>query len=387
MIKKTNISRNAGIYIHVPFCDTKCGYCDFYSITSQSSRPQYVQALLKEIALYARPPFDTLLYDTIYFGGGTPSLLKPGELSDIMSTLYANFRFSPDCEITLEANPGTLSMVKIREIKKQGINRVSLGIQSFDDGELKTLGRIHDAQQARDAFYDLRAAGIGNISIDLIYALPGQALDRWQKNIQAAVELKPEHISAYNLIYEEGTPFYKKLQKKEFTAFPSDEELKYFNETLNTLSGAGYLQYEVSNYARGQAFYSRHNYKYWTHTPFLGFGPAAYAFYENERWGNFRSIKKYIAALETEKVPVHFRETLNKTSLAFEQAMLGLRTRAGINLEEYEKLLGETLLHRYQKQIRLLLDEGFAEMNSTHLFLTDKGFLICDEILPAFAPE
>lgn len=387
MINKTNISRNAGIYIHVPFCDTKCGYCDFYSITNQSSRPQYVQALLKEIALYARPPFATLLYDTIYFGGGTPSLLEPGELSDIMTALYANFHFSPNCEITLEANPGTLTMDKIREIKKQGVNRISLGIQSFDDGELKTLGRIHDAQQARDAFYDLRAAGIGNISIDLIYALPGQRLDRWQKNIQAAVELKPEHISAYNLIYEEGTPFYKKLQKKEFTAFPSDEELKYFNETLNTLSEAGYLQYEVSNYARGKAFYSRHNYKYWTHTPFLGFGPAAYAFYENERWGNFRSIKKYITALETEKVPVHFRETLNKTSLAFEQAMLGLRTRAGINLEEYEKLLGETLLHRYKKQIRLLLDEGFAEMNSTHLYLTDRGFLISDEILPAFAPE
>jgi len=384
---KVNISHNAGIYIHVPFCDTKCGYCDFYSITNQNLRPQFVDALLKEIGQYAAPPFDGLLYDTIYFGGGTPSLLTTAELERILAALHVNFKISPDCETTLEANPGTLSAEKARSFKKLGINRVSMGIQSFDDAELKTLGRIHNAQQARSAFDDLRRAGIENISIDLIFALPGQSHAQWKKNLAKGIELQPEHISAYNLIYEQGTPFFKKLQKGQFRSFSDSDELIFYNETLDMLRQAGYVRYEVSNYAKNESLYSRHNYKYWNHAPFLGLGPAAYAYQGGKRWGNVRSIKKYIRELEADQLPVDFEEKLDRRTLGFEKIMLGLRTKEGVNLKEFETFMGQELLQVYAKQIPALLKDGLAQLDDGHFYFTDKGFLLCDSILPAFAPD
>ncbi len=385
-MEKANISKKPGIYIHVPYCDTKCGYCDFYSITRHDTRSRFIRALLTEVEIYARLPYSNRSFDTIYFGGGTPSLLTAQELETILNALNRRFNISPGCEITLEANPGTLNPQKARQFKTLGINRISMGIQSFDDDELKTLGRIHNARQARQAFGDLRKAGFENISIDLIFALPGQTAGRWKNNLEQAVKLQPEHISAYSLIYEKGTAFYKKQQQGIFHAFSDEQELDFYTTALETLRQAGYIRYEISSYARDPGLYSRHNYKYWNHAPFLGFGPSAFSYFQEKRWGNVRSIRNYIKTLEQRQSPVDFMETLDRPTLSFEKIMLGLRTREGLNLAEFESCAGRGFLQSYPQKTQALLDDELARIDGQFFHFTDRGFMMCDEILPAFAP-
>ncbi len=382
-----NISSRPGLYLHIPFCDTKCGYCDFYSITDNTLRPTFISALLKEISFYKTEPFTSVVYDTIYLGGGTPSLLTRKEIGEIFSTLYKNYSISEDCEITIEVNPGTIDQQKLSFYKSIGINRLSIGIQSFNDDELKILGRIHNSEQALQTFDYARKAGVENISIDLIYALPNQTITTWIDSLQTGLDLEPEHVSAYNLIYEEGTPFYKKLLRGQLTKISSKEETDFYLQTLDTFEKKNYLPYEVSSYAISENKYSRHNYKYWNHTNYLSFGPSAHSYWGKKRWSNVRSLSKYISYIKQNKSIIDFIENLENETLIFENIMLSLRTFQGVNLKDFKNFHNESFIKKYGNINKELLNNGFAKIENQHFKLTRKGMLVCDEILPSFAPN
>lgn len=382
-----NISTNPGLYLHIPFCDTKCGYCDFYSITNNSLRSSFLQALITEILLNKKEPFISNVFDTIYLGGGTPSLLNPDELNLILKALYDNFTIAEHCEITLEANPGTINKEKLNFYKAMGVNRLSIGIQSFNNDELKLLGRIHNSRQAINAYEDARRTGFKNISIDLIYALPDQKLNTWLSSLKKGLHLQPDHISAYNLIFEKGTPFYKKMIRGDLTSKNEDEESQFFSETLSTIEKYGFLQYEVSSYAKSEKFISRHNYKYWNHTNYLSFGPSAHSYWDNQRWSNIRSVRQYIHRVNRGLNIVDFYEKLERDTIIFEKIMLSLRTFDGINLNEFNRDFNQSFLKKHTDLNNNLILNGFAEIKNGFFKLTRKGMLICDEILPGFAPN
>jgi len=385
MEQKANISFNPGIYVHIPFCERKCGYCDFYSVTSLRQKRPFLRALLQEITLVANKLRPGAVFDSLYFGGGTPSLLNPEELHEIIESFRSHFTLSDTCEITLEANPGTVVERYLRHYRQAGINRLSIGIQSFDEKELELLERIHSVRDALQTITAARQAGFTNISIDLIYALPGQTMRQWRHSLQKAVELKPEHISAYNLIFEERTPFYKRKLRGELQPKSADEEYAFFLFTNHFLEEHGYRAYEVSNYARGPQFYSRHNYKYWLHVPYLGFGPSAHSFWAKQRWGNVRSLSRYLRTLNEKRLPEEFRETITSETEEFEHIFLRLRTYEGVNIEYFEKHFGRSFFDAYRKTINALLEKQYARFEAPFFRLTKQGMAICDEILAQFA--
>jgi len=380
-----NISANPGLYVHIPFCDTKCGYCDFYSITNNSLRPVFLPTLLKEIEYYKKKPFLSEPFDTIYLGGGTPSLLTPDELAQIFKGLFDSYTITENCEITVETNPGTINEEKLAFYKSIGVNRLSIGIQSFNNDELKLLGRIHDKDQAIKTFKRARKAGIENISIDLIYALPNQSLETWQSSLDLGLSLDPDHVSAYNLTFEEGTPFYKQLMHGQLKKQPEDSEVRFYSETMDTFDKSGFTHYEISSYAKSDAYFSRHNYKYWNHTNYLSFGPSAHSYWNKKRWSNVRSISKYIQGLNNGMDIIDLSETIDIEIMIFEKIMLGLRTSEGINLKSFNKNFKQSFLDKHNSINTNLVENGFAEINDGFFKLTRKGMMICDEILPRFA--
>ncbi|WP_456442845.1 radical SAM family heme chaperone HemW [Caldithrix abyssi] len=383
--EKANVSFNPGIYLHIPFCEHKCGYCDFYSITNRSQQALFVEALCQEMEQAAEQIRPAETFDTIYFGGGTPSLLQPDQLQRILSVIHRVFAISSDCEITLEMNPGATEKEKLPVFKQLGVNRLSIGVQSFDDRELKLLERIHSARQAVETFEAARKAGFTNLGIDLIYALPGQSLNSWRATLQQAVHLAPEHISAYNLIFEPGTPFDELREKGQLNPQEEEEELRFFNFTHQFLSERGFLHYEVSNFARAASLYSRHNYKYWLHAAYLGFGPSAHSFWNDRRWGNVRSLNAYLQQLKQQRLPRAFEEQLSAQTKEFEHIFLRLRTYEGINLAYFEKTFHRSFLETYRKTINTLIDRDFAVIDAQVFRLTQKGMAVCDEILQYFA--
>lgn len=379
-----NSATNPGIYIHIPFCEKKCGYCDFYSITDLSSRKNFLISLQNEFHLIAGQVGSQKIFDTIYFGGGTPSLLSAPEIQTILEQLASIFKISPNAEITLEANPGAITQNILPDYRRAGINRLSIGIQSFNDRELQFLGRIHTAEQAESTILSAQAAGFDNYSIDLIFAFPGQSIKSWDSSLKKAFALQPTHISAYNLIYEEGTPFYKQLQNNEISAQPEDEEIVFWEHTLDTMEANGFQAYEVSNFATSPKFWSRHNVKYWTHTPYLGFGPSAHSFWNNKRWSNLRSVEGYISALTNGNQPLDHTEILDKKTLEFEYIFLSLRTYRGLNLSSFKQIFEISFLEKYTQECNDLLNRHLAVTNQDFFKLTRKGMIICDAILPEF---
>ncbi len=380
----SNTSQNPGIYVHIPFCEHKCGYCDFYSITDFSSRLDFLNSLHREIKFKSSRFQPGTTFDTIYFGGGTPSLLSSSEIKSILKRLHDEFSFAPDTEITLEANPGTIHTDTFDGFRKAGINRLSIGVQSFDDQELKLLERIHSADQATKTIRSAKAAGFDNFSIDLIFALPGQTLDRWQLSLETAFALEPKHISAYNLIFEQGTPFYKRLQNHEISAQPEEDEIRFWEFTLDQMNTNGFPPYEVSNFALSDKYYSRHNVKYWTHSPYLGFGPSSHSFWDNKRWSNVRSVSQYIGQLSAGQMPVAHSEELDINTLEFEHIFLSLRTYAGLNLNQFQKNFKTDFLSKYKTESNDLQQQKFAVIKDGFFKLTPKGMIICDAILPEF---
>ena len=379
-----NISGNSGLYVHIPFCISKCGYCDFYSITDTSLITTFINALLDEIRFTASLLNSDVYFDSVYLGGGTPSLLKPDQLSTIFKTLSENFRMDNNCEVTCEINPGTLDSNQLKELHDLGINRLSIGVQSFIDKELSRLERIHTVEESENAIFHSREAGFESINLDLIFAIPGQTIDNWNYTLKKALSFLPEHLSVYNLTYEPDTPFYDKMVKGQIVRAKENEEIEFFNLAHQYLTDTGYIHYEISNYARTNAEFSRHNYKYWQHIPYLGFGPSAHSFWENSRWGNVKSLHEYVSKLKNRQFPKSFEEVLQEHQLLTEHILLALRTYRGLSLENFKQLFNENFLDKFHEETQELIENKLANVKDGYFRLSEKGMLICDEILSNF---
>jgi len=386
MVDGSNISHLPGIYLHIPFCEKKCDYCDFYSTVSNKSRELFLNALLKEMQLRLSTIGDMTCFDTIYIGGGTPSLLGNNELEKIFSALFQFTNFEKASEITIEVNPESVTRQKLLFYKALGITRLSIGVQSFHEADLEYLGRIHTVNDAIRAYRHGREAGFDNISIDLIYGLPDQSLEAWQESLHQAIALKPDHISAYNLIVEEGTPLHERLLKGKVVRKSSDEEYSFLQTTINVLQSNGYMQYEISSFVLDKSTISRHNYKYWNHSPYLGFGPSAHSLWERNRWSNIRSLNDYINMLEGARLPLNSSEYLDETTMLFERIFLSLRTVIGIDLSKFNSDFGTCFQDLNKPLTENLIREGLAVIQDEHFRLTQRGLCISDEIISNFAP-
>lgn len=373
----------AGLYIHVPFCEKKCEYCDFYSITRLDQTDSFVQALDKEMEIRA-PDFSDYSFETIFLGGGTPSLLNENQMQQIWQSLQTHFSFALLPEVTLEANPGTLSFPKLRFLNELGFNRLSLGVQSFHDSELAFLGRIHSAAEVYESYGAARDAGFTNINIDLMTAFPGITLQSFESSLAAAVQLQPEHISCYTLIFEPGTPFYKKMRQGKLTPLAEEEEASYYRTASEVLKAHGYLHYEISNFARSEEHICRHNRIYWQHHPYLGLGPSAHSFSGNQRQANKRSLWGYVRELARGKLPIDFCETLSDEDLMFEYIFLNLRFYEGIDLAEFSNRFGIDHLKRFSDRIQHLTDNNLIVADDHHLKLTRRGWMLADSVAAYF---
>lgn len=368
----------AGIYIHIPFCKTRCIYCDFYSTTHTELKHRYVQALCRELAL-RKDYLKGEPVKTVYLGGGTPSQLDEADFRQIFTTLEQVYGLHDAEEITLEANPDDLTDDYTAMLQTLPFNRISMGIQTFDDPMLKLLNRRHTARQALEAVARCRKAGFGNISIDLIYGLPGETESRWTNDLQQAIGLGVEHISAYHLTYEEGTRIYRLLQQHAIREVDEDASLRFFGLLKDTLEQAGYVHYEISNFCR-PGRHSRHNSAYWQGIPYLGCGPSAHSFDTRTREWNTASLDRYLAALESGQRSFE-REELDLTTRYNEYVMTGLRTMWGISLDGLQRLFGEKLSRYCRKMAAPHLAAGLLAIDGDHLHLTRKGIFISDGLI------
>lgn len=361
-----------GIYVHIPFCLKKCNYCDFCSFANLSSdvRARYVSALVKEIKAFKSE--EHLAVDSIFFGGGTPSLLSPNEFKLIYAALSDTFNIMPSYEFTVEVNPKTVDKEKLEAFKACGVNRISIGMQSVNENELKKLGRVHNYSDFVDAFHLVRSVGFDNVNVDLMYGIPDQTKNTLTKTLSSLVKLSPEHISAYGLIIEEGTPFF---EMKNVLSLPSeDEECDMYDLVCSYLSDNGYRHYEISNYAKiGKE--SVHNLKYWRCGEYIGFGVSAYSYFRGMRFGNTDSLDEYLSENAKDYV------SGEKADAAYEYVMLGLRLAEGISLSEYKKRFGVDFLVGRDDKIREYTKRGYMTEQDGRLSLTEKGFYVSNTIL------
>jgi oxygen-independent coproporphyrinogen-3 oxidase len=367
----------AGLYIHVPFCLSKCGYCSFYSVASPALIPEFVKAVSREMAFYKKS-FQS--FDTIYLGGGTPSLLSIQQIDDILKSANDHFNIDRQTETTMEVNPGDGSAEYFQQLRKRGINRLNIGIQSFNDSLLKFLGRRHSAKEAGAAMDAARQAGFDNIGIDLIYGIYGQDMKTWKETLSKALSFLPEHLSCYQLSLDEKTPLYEQYGKESLQLPAENEALDFFMTTSKILTDAGYIHYEVSNFARSEALCSRHNMKYWRHIPYLGLGPAAHSFCDRRRWWNKADVNAYIRIIFEGKTPVLQSEELSAEQLALEALFLGLRTKDGIDLDEYQIRYGVDLLTQKKQILRKLEEDKLVEIKDGCLRPTLSGMAVADSL-------
>lgn len=368
----------AGIYIHIPFCKQRCTYCAFYSTTLYNIRERYVEALCKELVMRKEYAGDETV-ETIYLGGGTPSTLSMEQLKIICDTIYATYRISPIPEITIECNPDDLTPEFLTQLKKLPFNRISMGVQSFNDTQLKRLGRRHNADKARQAVKNARDAGYDNISIDLIFALPGSTITEWVHDLDCAIALEPNHISAYNLTYEEGTPMHRALERGDFAELSEEENIQQFQMLIAKLKEADYLHYEISNFAK-PGCESRHNSSYWNDTPYIGCGAAAHSYDGTSRQWNIADIQKYIKGIE-EGNPNFEIEKLSEEECYNDTILTRLRTAKGLPLvwmkERFCEKLYNYMLRSAEKEIAL----GNLKKENGSLSLTEKGIFISDAVI------
>mgnify|MGYP001183598716 CR=1 FL=1 len=367
-----------GLYIHIPFCLSKCGYCGFYSVTDQSRLPDLTEALLRE-ADFHQGRWEG--FDTVYIGGGTPSLLPPRDLGRLLEGIRIRLAILPDPEVTVEVNPGDLDGPLLRELRRLGVNRLSIGCQSFDDGTLALLGRRHTAREALEAVRMARQAGFPRIGFDLIYGIPGQSLSGWLSALETAIGLEPDHLSCYQLTVEAGTPLEQRRREGKLVFPQEDLQADFFLRTSERLEDAGYRHYEVSNFSRGPDAESRHNRKYWDHTPYLGLGPSAHSFDGATRFWNVRSVEDYLGHIGRGTSPAAASERLTPAQSRLEALMLGFRTRRGIDLEAFKSRHGEDLLlDETGKTIQRLRDEGLVEVRDGFLRPTRAGMAVADSL-------
>ncbi len=376
-----NPEKIPGLYIHIPFCITKCPYCDYYSLTSISAIPAFLEALFKEMEMYCNRfnPFDT-----VYIGGGTPSALSPQQMEDILMSVQKNFDLisNPEItpEITVETNPADLDRSFLESMREIGINRINIGVQSFDEKVLDFLGRRHSAKQAISAIEASRKAGFCNIGLDLIYGVPEQGIDSWLDTLKQAVAFSPEHISCYQLTLETKTPLGMRYQAGEFSLPGEELQHEFFMKTSELLEDAGYIHYEVSNFALGTKFTSRHNQKYWDHSPYLGLGPSAHSFQYNRRWWNHPSLDQYLAAINAGNLPIEETEILMIEQLRLEALYLGLRTKKGVSLQDLKNRYDYDLFTEKKEMLDKLQEEGLISIQNGYLYPTQTGLAVADSL-------
>jgi len=374
--------KETAIYIHIPFCDHKCIYCDFYSIITTDNIISYKTALIKEINDYADLYSEDSSISSIYFGGGTPSLMEPGYLEEILNHIKRRFAVVDAPEITMETNPGTVNKDKLKEFLNSGINRISIGIQSFNEDELKFLTRIHDKQTAIRTVFNAKEAGFNNVSIDLIFNLPGQTKKIWTNNLDIAASLPIQHISAYSLILEKGTILNKMVLDGRVKIREDDYDADLYEITIDFLEQNGFKQYEVSNFAK-PGYECIHNNAYWRYKNYLGFGTSAHSFVNNKRWWNYSSLKMYKTQIEVMGSAESNHEIITPEQNIEEYIMLALRSY-GIEIPDLEKRFGKEWLNRNNKYLRLLNDNKLIDITDNWIKLTKRGYAICDEIIAKF---
>jgi len=387
------------VYIHVPFCVRRCLYCDFITYAGQQAwLPAYVEAAIKEVHWLGSSRGE--LNDpaqTVYFGGGTPSLLSIGQVEALLAAVDLSFGLMENAEITLEANPGTLTLDYLRELRAIGVNRLSLGVQSFSDAELAQLGRIHTREEALQSILWAKQAGFENLSLDLIFGLPKQSLKAWEYNLQEAIKIHPEHLSLYNLIVEDGTPLAKQIANGEIPAPDDDVAADMYELTMDFLTSAGYEQYEISSWATSPEFESRHNKAYWQMTPYLGVGAAAAGFAENVRTLNTPSIPEYVQRISTQRSALPYpRSAANREytevdgfTLMQESMMLGLRlTREGVSNAAFRARYGQDISAAFPEEVHRLLAKGLVEWvdfpDGLHVRLTRRGKMLGNQAFMEF---
>lgn len=377
-----------GLYIHIPFCKKKCFYCDFYSVTDLSQIPPFLAALEKEMQLACQVP----VFDSVYIGGGTPSILKADDVGRIIAAAFKHFRILPGAEVTLEVNPGTATLEDLKTYRNSGVNRLNIGVQSFHADNLRFLDRIHTAAQARLCVDWARQAGFANVGVDLIYGLPAQNRNNWLEDMARAVHFNPEHLSCYMLTRESGTPLDKAASAGRIRLAGEETLRALFEATIDYLTGHGFLHYEVSNFARlaennRSPWMSRHNSKYWSMAPYIGLGPSAHSFIEPERWWNHKSVQNYIRELQCSRLPVAGKEHLIRDQLLMEAIYLGFRTRKGIDLAGFKNKFGIDFLKQFAETITDLEKQGFLNVSKNHCALTVSGMALLDSITAAFTNQ
>lgn len=368
------------LYIHIPFCARKCRYCDFNSIVSEPKLiDRYLSAIEKELCdLKGR-----YVFKTIYIGGGTPSILTEFQLEKLLRNVIRNVSSSEILEYTVELNPGTLTVDKIRVLKEHLVNRISLGVQSFQDRQLHFLGRIHSGNEARDAFALLRKAEFANINIDMIFGCPGQTSEEWATDLKAAVELHPEHLSTYALTYEEGTLLTRDLEHKVIHPLDEDVELEMYKTSIRYLTDNGYKHYEISNFAQ-EGYECVHNHVYWKNTGYVGVGAGAYSFIGGVRTSNEKYVVKYIDGINENTYAKPFSERLGPDQYASETVVMSLRLRQGISNNEFYKRFGYKIDDQFGRQIHNLARNGLVSYEDEILKLTEKGLFVADTIMAEF---
>ncbi len=381
----------ASLYLHIPFCHTRCHYCDFNTYAGiLPLREPYVRALLSEIALtgaYAQlPDGNPRRARTIFFGGGTPSLLSVEQISRILEACFIHFAVDTDAEISLEANPGTLSQAQLAGLRASGINRLSMGAQSFDAELLKALGRIHTPKEITQAVQYARAAGFTSINLDFMFGLPGQTMRHWRETLDRALDMRPEHLSLYSLIIEEGTPFYTWTHEGRIT--PGDEDLcadmyEYADERLQA---AGYENYEISNWSL-PGHQARHNLTYWHNLPYFGMGAGAYSSFGNRRFSNERDPQAYIRLLKAQQRPEVESESVDQAQAMAETAFLGLRTAQGLHLPTFEQRFAQPFAQFVGKRLQHVQEAGLLEQENEWLRLSKRGRLLGNEVFLRLLPE
>lgn len=368
----------AGIYLHIPFCKKRCIYCDFYSTTSINYKDEYIECLKKEIVLKKKYITDKKI-ETIYFGGGTPSQLSPQDIESIIQHIYQTYDVADNPEITIEANPDDLKENFVLNLSKTHVNRISIGIQTFNDERLKFLNRRHNSDEAIEAVKMCQNYKFENISIDLIYGFPNEKLNDWEKDIETAISLNVPHISAYHLIYEEGTPIYKMLQKHEFEEIDEDTSLNQFRLLIKKLNDAGYIHYEISNFCKKDK-HSRHNTSYWTNKEYIGCGPSAHSYNTKKRFWNISNLYKYIEKVNNNE---EFFETedLDTYTLYNEYVLTSLRTIWGANPYYIKEHFGERLYNYFIKNSEKHMKNKDMENHNNNIRISNEGIFISDSIM------
>lgn len=372
-----------GLYIHIPFCIKKCKYCDFNSFKLNiDEKKKYISALEQEMKLYKDEVKDKEI-DSIFIGGGTPTVLNGDEIKTLFKKINENFKIKEDAEITMECNPGTIDEKKLLAMKESGVNRLSIGLQAVQNHHLKYIGRIHTYEEFEKNYIEAKNIGFNNINIDLMYALPNQTVEDWKETLEKIVKLNPEHISAYSLILEENTELFDMFNRKEFRLLDEDTDIEMYEYTINYLKLHGYNQYEISNYAK-TGYECNHNILYWKCENYIGIGTSSAGYLNNIRYNNICEIDKYEEAVLNNKKPIEFEEFTSEKDEIEEKIFLGLRMNEGIKFIDFEEKYNLNFEDKYKEQIEKLTKMNLIEVDNQGMRLTQKGREISNSVFVEF---